>query len=82
MGSEVQVRRVSRRKADRMVRSFERALKRSGGSLVERFGEETAATMRREMLDEYRGLIPEIPDIGRWNTLSPALDLAARALAG
>jgi hypothetical protein len=82
MGSEAQVRDVSRRKAGRMVRSFERALTRSGGSLVERFGEETAAAMRREMLDEYRLLIPAIPDIGRWNTNNAALTGAARFLAG
>jgi hypothetical protein len=82
MGSEVQVRHVSRRKADRMVRSFERALKRSGGSLVERFGEETAAAMRQEMLDEHRRIIPEIPDIGRWNANDLALTGAARFLAG
>jgi hypothetical protein len=81
MGSGVKTRKVSGRKTNRMVRSFERALQRSGGSLIDRFGEEAATTMRREMGDEYRRIIPEIPDLGRWNG-NRLLAGAPRFLAG
>jgi hypothetical protein len=80
MGPEA--REFSRRKTERMVRSFERALERVGGPPADRFGEEAAAAMRREMADEYRRLIPQIPDIGRWNGNNFALTGAARFLAG
>jgi hypothetical protein len=57
-------------------------LKRSGDLLVDRFGEETMAVMRGEMLDEYRRLIPEIPYIGgRRNRLSQTLMGTAQSLA-
>ena len=52
-------------RARRDVANFDKSLKRSGApSLVNRFGEETAAVMRTEMLDEYRRLLPEVPYIG------------------
>ena len=34
------------------------------GVLTRRFGAPTARVMRREMLQEYRALIPGLPDIG------------------
>ena len=73
---------TSRRQTEKLVGKFDRFLKRSGGALIDRFGEQTAAVMRGEMLDEYRRLIPEVPYIGgRRNIYSDALALAPRALA-
>ncbi len=73
---------TSSRQTEKLVGKFDRLLKRSGGALVDRFGEQTAAVMREEMLDEYRRLIPEVPYIGgRRNIHSDALALASRALA-
>jgi hypothetical protein len=61
---------------------FERFLTRHTDSLPERFGGAEAGIMRREMLDEYRTVIPTVPDIGgRRNRLSAGLLLAAWALA-
>ena len=75
-------RRVSSRQMEKLVGKFDRFLKRSGDVLVDRYGEETAAVMREEMLDEYRRLIPDVPYIGgRRNIYSDALALAPRALA-
>lgn len=73
---------TSRRQTEKLVGKFDRFLKRSGGALIDRFGEQTAAVMRGEMLDEYRRLIPEVPYIGgRRNIYSDTLALAPRALA-
>jgi hypothetical protein len=73
---------VSSRRTERLVSKFDRFLTRSGGALVDRFGEETAVVMRGEMLDEYRRLIPEVPYIGgRRNIYSPYLVQAPWALA-
>ncbi len=73
---------TSRRQTEKLVGKFDRFLKRSGGALGDRFGEETAAVMRGEMLDEYRRLIPEVPYIGgRRNIYSDALAMAPRTLA-
>ncbi len=73
---------ASRRQTEKLVGKFDRFLKRSGGALGDRFGEETAAVMRGEMLDEYRRLIPEVPYIGgRRNIYSDALAMAPRTLA-
>ena len=75
-------RRVSSRQMERLVGKFDRFLERSGDVLVGRYGGETAAVMRGEMLDEYRRLIPDVPYIGgRRNIYSDALALAPRALA-
>jgi hypothetical protein len=61
---------------------FERLLNRYTDSLTERFGAAEADIMRREMLDEYRTVIPLVPYIGgRRNRLSSALALSAWALA-
>lgn len=50
--------------------------------LTERFGAETAALMRREILHEYRALVPGLPDIGgRKNPESMSMALAPWALA-
>ena len=82
MSTEIPTPAVSSRKTDKLVGKFDRTLKRSGDVLVDRFGEETAAVMRGEMLDEYRRLIPEVPYIGgRRNINSENLALAPWALA-
>jgi hypothetical protein len=61
---------------------FERFLDRHTDTLTERFGAAEANIMRREMLDEYRSVIPTVPDVGgRRNRLSSGLLLAAWALA-
>ncbi len=73
---------LSSRKMEKLVGTFDRMLKRSGDLLSDRFGEETAAEMRGEMLDEYRRLIPEIPNIGgRRNIYSGDLSFSVWALA-
>lgn len=62
------------------MRRFERFLNRNTDSLTERFGASEVALMRREMLDEYRSLIPQVPYVGghrnRWSS-----NLAASAWA-
>ena len=64
------------------VRRFERFLSRNTGSLAERFGAPEVALMRREMLDEYRSLIPQVPYVGgRRNQWSSNLAASAWALA-
>lgn len=73
---------ASSRQTERLVGRFDRWLGRYGDSLVERFGEQTAAAMRGEMLDECRRLIPEIPYIGgRRNIYSGNLEMTPWALA-
>jgi len=73
---------TSSRQMEKLVGKFDRLLERSGGVIADRFGEETAAVMREEMLDEYRRLIPDVPYIGgRRNINSDALALAPRVLA-
>lgn len=74
--------RVSTRQMEKLVTKFDRWLRRSGGALVDRYGEETAAMMRGEMLDEFRRVIPEVPYIGgRRNIYSENLIGTAQALA-
>lgn len=52
------------------------------GVLTQRFGAPTAAVMRREILQEYRALIPGLPDIGgRSNPEAMSMVLAPWALA-
>lgn len=74
--------------ADRQVRKEVRGFdKRFGrgrwdGPLTERFGEEQAAFMRAEFLEEYRRLVPGIPYIGgRSNPHTMGLKGAAQGLA-
>lgn len=82
MSPEARTRESSSRHVEKLVSKFAGLLERSGGSLVDRFGEETAAVMPGEMLDEYRRLIPEIPYIGgRRNIYSRDLLFSAMALA-
>ena len=64
------------------VRRFDKMLRRSGDARVERFGAQTADVMREEMLEEFRRLLPEVPDVGgRGNAYTPYLIGAARGLA-
>jgi hypothetical protein len=62
------------------VHRFERFLEHHTDSLTRRFGLSEATVMRREMLAQYRGLIPHVPDIGGhhnpWNS-----DLVATPMA-
>ena len=52
------------------------------GVLTERFGAPTARLIRREMLQEYRALVPGLPDLGgRSNPESMSMFLAPWALA-
>lgn len=82
MSAGTRTRPVSSRQTEKLVGKFDRSLQRSGGALVERYGVETAAVMRREMLDEYRRLIPEVPHIGgRRNLFSFDLSFSAWMLA-
>ena len=72
----------SSRKDRRAVRRFGKTLKRWGDALAEQNGEQVAAVMREEMLEEYRRLLPEVPYIGgRRNVFSGLLSGAAQALA-
>jgi hypothetical protein len=65
------------------VANFDRTFRRYGDPLVARFGDELAPVMRKEILAEYRRLVPGIPDIGgRRNPYTPVLRSAgARPLA-
>ena len=64
------------------VRRFSRFLDRHTDSLEERFGASETAGMRREMLEEYRALIPQVPYIGgRRNPWNSNLAGAPMALA-
>lgn len=83
MGSaEMPQRGVSRRRAKKLVGKFDRMLARLGDAPTERFGEEAAAVMRGEMLDEYRRLLPQLPYIGgRRNMFSKTLEGTAQPLA-
>jgi hypothetical protein len=65
-----------------MVGRFDRSLRRTADVFTDKFGEENAPAMRREMLDEFRRLIPEIPYIGgRRNPYSRILVGVAWGLA-
>lgn len=64
------------------VRRFDRMLRRSKSVMDDRFGQEAATVMRREMLEEYRNLIPGVPYIGgRENMFAGHLTQAPYALA-
>ena len=52
MSTETTTPDVSNRQTEKLVGKFDRYLKRSGDALVDRFGEETAAVMRGEMLGD------------------------------
>jgi hypothetical protein len=55
---------VSSRQTAKLVGKFDRSLRRTTDVLVGMFGEENAPAMHREMLDEFRRVIPEIPYVG------------------
>lgn len=79
---DADTRSMSRRQTERLVAKFGRWMERSGGALTERYGEETAARLRAEILDELRHLIPQLPYIGgRRNINSGHLSFSAWALA-
>lgn len=64
------------------IRRFERFVNRNTDSLTERFETLEVASMRREMLQEYKSLIPQVPYVGgRRNRWSSGLALSAWALA-
>jgi hypothetical protein len=66
----------------RKLHSFERFLNHHTDSLTGRVGPADAAIMRREMLAEYRALIPQLPYIGgRRNPWNSNLAAAPMALA-
>ena len=67
----------------RKLHSFERFLNHHTDSLTRRFGPADAAIMRREMVEEYRALIPQVPHIGgRRNPWNANLAATPMALAG
>ena len=51
----------------RLLKSFDRSMKRVKGSLVSQYGERQADLLVQESQDEYEKLIPQIPFIGRRN---------------
>ena len=82
MSTGASTRGVSSWQAGKLVGRFDRSLRRTADVFVRKFGDENASVMRREMLDEYRCLIPEIPYIGgRRNPYSEILRGVARGLA-
>ena len=54
---------VSARRARRLLRRFDRFLQRND-IFIQRYGEDEAAVMRREMGEEYSRLIPQVPYLG------------------
>lgn len=64
------------------VRRFKKFLRRHTELLNSRFGGSEADAIRREMLAEYRPLIPQVPYVGgRRNRYTPGLAMSAWALA-
>ena len=75
-------RRMSSRETEKLVRKHGHWMQRSGGGLVDRYGEETAAVIRGEIRDETRQLLRRLPYIGgRRNIYSSDLAFSAWALA-
>jgi hypothetical protein len=71
----------SKRKESRAVRQFAKTFRRND-ALVERYGRQEAAVMREEILEEFRRLAPDVPDIGGWrNPFSGFMKGGPRALA-
>lgn len=82
MSARATTRSVSRRQTTKLVRKFDRLLGRTADVFVGKLGEENAPVMRREMLDEFRRLIPEVPYIGGWRKMfADHLTMAPYALA-
>ena len=75
-------RRMSSRETEKLVRKYGHWIQRSGGVLIDRYGEETAAVIRGEIRDETRQLLRRLPYIGgRRNIYSSDLASSAWALA-
>ncbi len=73
---------MSDRRARREVRRFDRLLKRSEAALTDLFGPTGAEAARREMLEEFRRLLPQVPDVGgQENPMASALSGAPMALS-
>jgi hypothetical protein len=82
VGVEVREPGASSRQTEKLVRKFDCSLGRTADVLVGKFGAENSPVMRREMLDEFRRLIPEVPYIGgRHNPYSEILVGVGRGLA-
>lgn len=82
MSTKAQTRGVASRDTGKLVGKFDRFLRRSEPVLVQRYGDEVAAVMREEMLDEYRRLIPGVPYIGgRRNINALPMTMAPYALS-
>ena len=72
----------SSRQTERLVHGLDQSLGRLADEFVARFGQEAAAAMRTEILEEYRRLIPGVPYLGGWRDgHSSHLTLTSRALA-
>ena len=69
------------RKTDKLVRGLDRSLARVADDLVARFGEQTAALMRTEILEEYRRLIPGLPELDPDNPMGQNIRFAPASLA-
>jgi hypothetical protein len=65
----------------KLLDQLDKFLTQSRALLTERYGKVQAATMHREILDEYGQLIPDLPYIGRGNIFTGNLVQSAWALA-
>lgn len=74
--------RMSSRQTEKLVRKYGHWVQRSGGALIDGYGEETAAVIRGEIRDETRHVLRRLPYIGgRRNRYSSDLAFSAWALA-
>lgn len=74
--------RTSNRQTEKLVRKYGHWMQRSGGALIDRYGEVTAAVIRGEIRDESRMLFRRMPYIGgRRNIYFSDLAFSAWALA-
>ena len=65
----------------KLLKQLDKFLTQLRTLLVEHYSEVKAATMRQEILDEYKRLIPDLPYIGRGNLFTGNLVQSAWALA-
>ena len=73
---------MSSRQTEKLVRKYGHWMQRSGGALIDGYGEETAAVIRGEIRDETRHALRRLPYIGgRRNIYSSDLAFSAWALA-
>jgi len=81
-GERASTRRRSSRQMEKLVRKYGHWMQRSGGALIDGYGEEAAAVIRGEIRGENRQLLRRLPYIGgRRNTYSSDLASSAWALA-